>query len=308
VPSLLALRLASTVQRLPPRSEACPLSLRPVARALAGAGGAIPIVAAPHPAVARAALIAAKGARALVALALPAGAAPEPWFAALAEAADELAPGLPFVACGDVVVASDGDGAIDAAWTEARRLVEAGLTHLAVDVSAVTPARRARTAARVAAAAAERELAVECPLPAGATGQDEAVAYLEEFEGSGARADLVSVRCAAPGDAAAAAAEAQALGALAAALGRPLVRRGPLPDAALAAVRSARPLAVEDGGRALDAGASAARGASGPDGTPGVAAGRLEAFAYAEVGALLDALGAAGTARAVEAALGAGRR
>src|SRR6185369_13358387 len=77
VPSLLALRPVSTVHRLEARSEACPLSLRHLAGALAAAGVTMPIFAAPFPAVARAALVAAKEARAVVGLSLPARVEPE---------------------------------------------------------------------------------------------------------------------------------------------------------------------------------------------------------------------------------------
>jgi hypothetical protein len=67
--------------------------------------------------------------------------------------------------------------------------------------------------------------------------------------------------------------------------------------------------AVEDGGRALAAGARAARseaartaagegGALSPE-----AVNRIEALAYSEASALIDALGAAGSAMAVETAL-----
>jgi hypothetical protein len=302
--SLLAFRPASAVHRLGPRSEACPLSLREVARGLADGAPPALIVAAPHPAVARAALMAAKGARAAVGIALPGGAEPDPWFAAVAQAADDLAPRLPFFACADVAVAGGDDAAIDAAFAAAHRLVEAGVTHLAVDVAAVPLARRAEAAARVAGIAAERELAVDCLLPPGALDPDDAVAYVEEFEGFGVRADVVSVRCAAPADPGAAAAEARALAEARVALGRPLVRRGTLTDAAARAARVAGLFAAEDGGRAVAAGARAAR-AAGED--RAAAAARLEALAYAEIAALLEAIGAVGSALAVEAAL-LGRR
>jgi hypothetical protein len=150
--SLLAFRPASAVHRLAPRNEACPLSLREVARGLPEGAPPTLIVAAPHPAIARAALMAAKGARAAVGIALPGGAEPGPWFAAVAQAADDLAPRLPFFACADVAVGGGDDAAIDAAFTAAHRLVEAGVTHLAVDVAAVPLARRAEPADICAAA------------------------------------------------------------------------------------------------------------------------------------------------------------
>ena len=316
VPSLLALRPVSTVHRLEARSEACPLSLRHLAGALAAAGVTMPIFAAPFPAVARAALVAAKEARAVVGLSLPARVEPEPWFAVVARAADELAPRLPFFVSGEVTL--EGDAGIESGFAASHRLLEAGVTHLAVDVSAVSLPRRAEAAARLAGLAAEREIAVDCALPAtdGPPDVDEAIAYLEEFEGFGVRADVVSVRCRAPRDAAAAEAEARALAALGAALVRPILRRGLLPDASLAAVRSARLCAVEDGGRALAAGARAARN-DGARAAPAEGDGRalspeavnrFEALAYAEASALLEALGASGSAAIAEAALTARRR
>ncbi|MFL5272511.1 MAG: hypothetical protein ACJ79E_10655, partial [Anaeromyxobacteraceae bacterium] len=191
-----------------------------------------------------------------------------------------------------------------------------GVTHLAVDVSAVSLPRRAEAAARLAGVAAEREIAVDCALPAtdALPSVDDAIAYVEEFEGFGVRADIVSVRCRPPADAASALAEARALGALAAALGRPVLRRGPLPDVAIPALRASGVCAVEDGGRALAAGAraarndAAARAAAGQaDGKAGPlspeAVNRVEALAYAEASALLDALGASGSAAIAEAAL-----
>jgi hypothetical protein len=314
VPSLLALRPVSTVHRLEARSEACPLSLRHLAGALASVGAPMPIFAAPFPAVARAALVAAKGARAVIGLSLPARVAPEPWFAVVARAADELAPRLPFFVSGEVTL--DGDGGIEAGFAAAHRLLEAGVTHLAVDVSALSLERRAEAAARLAGLAAEREIAVDCALPVADALPtiDGAIAYVEEFEGFGVRADIVSLRCRPPADDASAQEEVRALTALGAALGRPVLRRGALPDVAVAALRASGVCAVEDGGRALAAGARAARSdaavrtASGEADARGAAlspeaVNRVEALAYSEASALLDALGVAGSAAAVEVAL-----
>src|SRR6266545_1897164 len=102
VRSLLALRPVAAVHRLPPRSEACPLSLRDLLRS--GAAPLLPLVVSPIAAVARAALLAAKAAGAVVGLAPGPCADPGGWFDAVAIAADELAPGMPFFISGEVAV------------------------------------------------------------------------------------------------------------------------------------------------------------------------------------------------------------
>jgi hypothetical protein len=310
VRSLLALRPVAAVHRLPPGSEACPISLRDALRALTGEQTVL-LVAAPLPAVARAALVAAQQARAVVGLALVPGAAPEPWFEAVARAAGELAPRLPFFASAEVVV-EDGEAALEHAHAAAHRLIEAGVTHLAVDVSGVALARRAQAAALVAGIAAERELAVECLLAPEVAGTlDAAAAYLEEFEGWGVHADLVGVRCPIPGRGEGAR-QRGALDALADALGRPVLRRGPLGSEA-AAFRGGRLRACDDGGAVLAAGWRALpaglRAGPGPRERvlPAAAAERVEAMAYAEAAELIEALGATGGADALAAALGAER-
>ncbi|HVI74949.1 MAG TPA: hypothetical protein VM683_08195 [Anaeromyxobacteraceae bacterium] len=312
--SLFALRPVAAVHRLPPRSEACPLSLRDVLRGLAGRARALPVFVAPLPAVARAALVAAQEARAVVGIALAAGVAPEPWFDAVARAADELAPRLPFFASAEVVI-EPGEGALERAYAEAHRLVEAGVGHLAVDVAAVALPRRAQAAARVAGVASERELAVECVLaPDAASEPAAAAAYLEEFEGWGVRADLVGVRCPAPAGRGEADRERAALDALSEALARPVLRRGPLGSDAAHAFTGGRLRVCEDGGAALAAGWRAlppelrGRGAGARDRAPlEPASERTEALAYAEAAALVEALGAGGTAPELLAALGVRR-
>ena len=312
--SLLALRPVAAVHRLPLRSEACPLSLRDLLRS--GAAQLLPVVVSPIAAVARAALLAAKEAGAVLGLAPGPCTDPGRWFDAVARAADELAPGLPFFVSGEVVV-GDGSEALEQAFAAAHRLMEAGATHLAVDVSAVALARRAHAASQVAGVAAERELAVECVLPGGpdALDPEAALAFVEEFEGWGVRADLVGVRlgaAAAPPDPLA---QRTRLDVLAEALGEhALLRRGPLPAGVAAALRGSRLRGCEDGASALGAGWRAlppelrrdAGAGRGGQVLPEATEERLEALAYLEVAGFLEAIGCAGSARAVAAGLGAG--
>ena len=310
--SLLALRPVSAVHRLDARSEACPLSLREIVRALQGRRATLPVVAAPVEPVARGALIAAKEAGAVLGLALPGGRAPEPWFAAVARAADELAPRLPFFLSAEVRV-EDGDPGFERAFAAAHRLLEAGLTHLAVDVSAVALPRRAQAAAHVAGPAAEREIAVDAVLPSGDIDPDSAAAFLEEFEGWGVRADVVSVRLPAAADDAQACAQLAALDALGSALGgRAVLRRGPLSPALIARIAPSSLRLCEDGGAALSAGLRAIpaelRGAAGEGRGRDIeltepVSDRLEALVYSEVASLVDRLGARGTAAALSAAI-----
>jgi hypothetical protein len=306
--SLLALRPVNAVHRLEPRSEACPISLREIVRALEGRSGTLPIVAAPIAAVARGALLAAKEATAVVGLAIPPHSAPERWFAVVARAADELAPRLPFFVSAEVRV-EDGDDGLERAFVAAHRLVEAGITHLAIDVSAVALARRAQAAAQVAGFAAEREIAIDAVLPVagGAVDPESAIAFVEEFEGWGMRADVVSARLPPAGDAEVARAQLAALDALGTELGgRAVLRRGPLSPALAAGMAASSLRLCEDGGTALSAGLravpaelrSAAEGEQGRGevALPDAVSDRLEALVYAEVATLLDQLGAAGTA------------
>jgi hypothetical protein len=308
----------SAVHRLAPRSEACPLSLRHLLRALAGAGRPLPLFAAPHPALARAALLAAKRGDAAVGLGLPPGSDPEGWFAAVTRAADELAPGLPFFLSGEVSVAPGVP--LERAAGEAHRLVEGGVTHLAVEVGALPEGERGRAAAEVAGPAAERELAVDLVLPAG-LGPEEALVLLEEARGWGLEPDALSVRGAASARGAELQGEARVLAAVAAAVApTPVVRRGPLPAPLAAAVRGLGVAGAEDGGRVRDAagrGLSAggraalsapwARGAAPPALEPAEEE-RAEGLAFAEAAALLEAMGAGGTAAAAAAVLLAGAR
>jgi hypothetical protein len=195
--------------------------------------------------------------------------------------------------------------------------VEAGLTHLALDVSAVAGADRARAAARVAAFAVEREVALECllPGPEAAPDPEEAAAFLEELGSWGLSPDALGARCPAPAGPGEARAQARALAAAAAALGAtPLVRRGPASGAVYAACRGARLAAVDDGGGLLRAGLralpEARRGevarrleeGAAPS-LPEADAARLEGMAFAAAEAAIEALGSGGTAAAAASGL-----
>ncbi len=310
---LLAFRPAAALHRLPRHSQACPLSLRDLLRALPERRP-LPIFRAPHPALARAALLAARQARSAVGLSPAPGQRPEPWFDAVARAADELAPRLPLFLCGEVAVGRGGEEQ-ERARSLAYRLVEAGLTHLALDLSLLPVADRARAAAEVAAFAVEREVAVECLFPGAGEVPDpeEAAAFLDDLHSWGLAPDALGVQC--PAAEGAEEAQAQRLAEVAAALGGTrLVRRGPATPRLFRVGRAAGLAALDDGGRLLEAGLSAlppgerselARGlAEGrPLDIPGEAAERFEGLAFAEAGAVLEALGAEGSGLAVEAGL-----
>jgi hypothetical protein len=271
---VLAFRPASVVGRLSPRSDACPLSLRDLLSAAPSL--CFPSIEARSPEVAQAVLLAAKVLRASVGLALPRGASPDPWFDALVRTADELAAGLPFFLSGEVVLEGAEPAAVERALHECWRLVGAGLTHLAFDTGALPPAARARALLEAAAPAQESGMAVDCVLPlAGEGGVRGAAALIEELRGLRLPPDLVSVRCSAPADAAAARVQVAALERLGEALGGvPVFRRGPVSEAVLAAVASSTLRGCEDGGRVASAGGSEAR-------------------AFAEATELIEALGAA---------------
>jgi len=311
---LLAFRPASVMHRLGGRSEACVLSLRDLLPPLRAAGRTLPLLVAPLPSLMRAALLACKEARSAVGLALPPGLAPEPWFAAVAAAAEELAPRLPFFLSAGVLVEP---GAVEEAVARAHRLVEAGITHLAVELDRVPVAERARAAAQVAALAGERELAVEVLLPGGEQALDPDVAsdFAEELQGWGLTPDLLGVRCQAADGVEEARAQARALAAVARALGTtPLLRRGPAGRVLLPVLRPAGVAVAEDGERVLQAGLAALspaereaalwRGGPGDRPRPLPAGGEgAEGLFYAEAAAVLEALGAAGSAEQVALAL-----
>jgi hypothetical protein len=323
----LAFRPASVLKRLPGASRACPLSLRDVAGALLAEAVHLPIVLEAGAAPLRAALVAAKEAGSVLGVTLPAGLGPERWFDAVAAEADRLAPGLPLLVAAPVrLLPGDGVEAMRARRL-VHRLVDAGVTHLVLDLDALPADARAEEAARAADPALELGLGVECLLPAAPGGlpePEDAFALLAELGSLGATPDLAGVRCPAPEGAEGAAAQAERLRALAEASGGvALCRRGP--GAAEVARRLADGVvrAWDDGGLAAATGAGgpasgAAGGAAGEGAGTGPARARAgsedgqateaaEARAYAAVAAFLDAIGAAGSADVLSAALARAR-
>ena len=320
----LAFRPAGALKRLPGASRACPLSLRDVAGALLAEAVHLPIVLEAGAAPLRAALVAAKEAGSALGVTLPAGSGPERWFDAVAAEADRLAPGLPLLVAAPVrLLPGDGVEAMRARRL-VYRLVDAGVTHLVLDLDALPADARAEEAARAADPALELGLGVECLLPAAPGGlpePEDAFALLAELGSLGATPDLAGVRCPAPEGAEGAAAQAERLRALAEASGGvALCRRGP--GAAEVARRLAEGVvrAWDDGGlaAATGAGGPASGGAAGPGAGTGPARARAgtedgqateaaEARAYAAVAAFLDAIGAAGSADVLSAALARAR-
>lgn len=311
---ILAFRPASVIGRLEPRSAACPLSLRDLLGPAAEQGIALPLVQAPQAGVARGGLVAAKWLGSAVGLALPAGQPPEPWFEAVARAADELAAGLPLFLAGEVVLDGEAITQVDRACQQAARLVGAGLTHLAVDVAAASQPERARLLAEVARGADELGLSVECvvPLDEGGASVRRGAALFEELAGLGLSPDLASVRCRAPASADEARLQVSALARLGAALaGVPVLRRGPTSPALLGLLRGSAVRVCDDGGAAArEVAAASSRGAAvrarrtGPSGASAAdAADRLEAAAWGEAVDFIEGLGTTGSARALARAL-----
>jgi hypothetical protein len=301
---LSAFRPARTVQRLPPRSAACPLSFRDLLAPAAELGLVLPLVRAPSVAVARGALVAAKALGSALGLALPRGGRPERWFAEVTAAADEVAGGLPLLLAGEVRVAGEGALDVERAVSEAWALVDAGLTHVSIDAEAVAAPERGRVLAEVAAPAVERGLGVDwvLPLDHASGGAPRAIAGLEALARRGFRPDLATVRCPAPADEGEARAQADALARLALALrGTPVMRRGPVTPALLGALRGSPVRACEDGGAAEARAGREPPPGSGPE--AGEDAERREARAFAEVTDLVEGLGAAGSAAALASAL-----
>lgn len=315
-PKILAFRTAVVINRLSPRNEACPLSLRELLRAALPDSSVLPIVRAPIAGVARAALVAARQADSAIGLALPPGTPPEPWFQAVTEAADEVAGGLPIFLSAEVTVEGERAADVERAEREAFRLVDAGITHLAVDVRGVPANERARVFAAVAAPAAERGACVDCMVAL----EDSPRGLVAELERKGAAPDVVSVRCEAVGAANDARAQVVRLVRLCAELsGIPVIRRGPVTPALLEALARSPVRGCEDGGAAAIAGIAVIpwekleQQREGESRTPALAlaaeelsrdaADRLEARAYVEVSALIEGLGMVGSAIALEAAL-----
>jgi hypothetical protein len=321
VSRILAFRPASVVDRLDPRSQACPLSTRELLGPASRLGLVLPVVRAPIAAVARGALVAAKELQAALGLGLPPGVAPEPWFAAVTRAADEVAPGLPIFLSADVVVEGEGGTQVERAASEAWRLVGAGVTHLAVDLAAIVPGERGRVVREVAAAAYEHGCCVDVviPLGDGAQAGPRAAATFDELARRGTPADLASVRCAPPADADEARLQAAALARICLALkGVPVMRRGPVTPALLELLRGSPVKACEDGGAvAARATGGLPRSAATSGGErrdasaleraaaalPPEEAERLEALAYVDALDFLERLGAGGSAAALSRAL-----
>lgn len=315
-PRILAYRPAVVVGRLAPRSDACPLSLRDLLRAPVERRCVLPIIRAPIAGVARGALVAASEAGSVLGLALPAGAPAQPWFDAVTATADELASGLPIFLSSEVTVEGAGADEVERAEREAFRLVDAGITHLAVDVRAVPPAERARVFAAVAATAAEQGACVDLLVELG----DSPGALFRELEGEGAAPDLVSVRCPGAAEPKEARAQVVRLVRLSAELsGIPVVRRGPVSPVLLDELARSPVRACEDGGAAAVAGIAVIpwerlqERREDPTRTPALdraaeelsrdAADRLEARAYVEVASLIERLGSGGSALALTEAL-----
>jgi hypothetical protein len=316
---ILAFRPASVVRRLAQRNEACPLSLRDVLAAVAPLPICLPLVRAPSPGVARAALVAAKELGSALGLALPAGARPEPWFEALARAADEIAPRLPIFLSGEVVLQGGSDGEVEVARREAWRLVEGGITHLAFDLGGLPEADRAPALRRAAEAALERAICVDClvPLQGGLPSAPRAAALLEELAEMGVKPDLASARLPLPRDPEEERSQARLLVEICGWIdGTPLLRRGPVTTGLLATLAGSPLRVCEDGGAALVAAARALGREPDADAGPPLAVAsrelppeigdRPEAMAYAETAAFLEALAAEGSAVEVAEALVAG--
>jgi hypothetical protein len=322
VSRILAFRPASVVQRLAPRSGACPLSARELLGA-AGPGLVLPIVQVPIAGVARGALVAAKELQSPLGLALPRGIPAARWFDGVTAAADEVASGLPIVLSAEVVVEGEGAIQLERASGEAWELVDAGVTHLAVDVAAVAPEERGRVLGEVARAPAERGASVEVviPLGEGAKAAPRAAAMMEEVARQGAVPDAASLRCPAPRDDDEARLQAAALARMCQALGGvPVVRRGPVTPRLLALLRGSPLRGCEDGGAVaaravslvpLELAAPEGEGARSRASRLELAAAelsdegadRLEASAYVDALDFVERLGASGSALPLARAL-----
>jgi hypothetical protein len=299
--SVSAYRPVSVLHRLPPHSEACPLSARHLLRARGPSPAPLPFVVSPLPAIARAALRAAREAAAVVGIALPRARDLRGSVDPLLRDADALAPGLPFAIA--VELAVEGGDAV----AEAERLVELGATHVAIDAPVDDVDVRAAVR-EVAALLAERELGVELLLRG-----DDAPPLAAALRADGVAFDLVGVRCARPRDLAAARAQLGALERIAEASGGPVCLHGPSSPELQRLLAGTAVHACDDGGAALAAGLRAlpaeerARLEAGDERAAGrEASDRIEALAWSELTAFLEALGAAGSARSLAARLAEG--
>jgi hypothetical protein len=311
---VLAFRPATVRGRLPQGSDACPLSLRDI---LTASGSAkVPVIEAGNPGVMRAALVAAKLLHSTIGLSAPRGIAPERWFDGVGRTADEIAAALPIFLSAEVALEGEGTLPVERAEREIWRLIEAGLTHVAVDATAIVAGERGRVLAEVGAPLQERGLCFDCAIDGSETGAGRrAVALLDDLARRGVPADVISVRCPAASDDEAARAQVGALDRLAAAVGGVAVlRRGPVSPALVAALRGSTLRGCEDGGAAArSSDRSAEEGFAGPGAEERRArwrdrvaamlgpkeAERLEARAFFAAVDFIEALGAEGSANAV---------
>jgi hypothetical protein len=319
---VLAFRPAHVVERLGPHSAACLLSSKDLIRAAAELHLTLPLIRAPTPGVARASLVAAKQLRSVLGLSLPAGSPPEPWFAAVVEAADEVAAGLPIFLSGEVCVAGRRDVEVEAAFKQAWALADAGLTHLTVDLGAVPADAQAEVLAKVAAPALECGLGLDCVVVRG--GEVEAGLLFGNLARNETMPDVASLPQEAPATQDAVQAQVREMLALCAALaGTPVLRRGPVTPELLRSLAGTPVAGCDDGGAAAEVAlmaldlvaiAGAARRRVAPLALAEAALGRgdlarLETRAYGEVLDFLERLGTAGSAprvaRYLERALGA---
>jgi len=306
---VLAFRPARVVARLEPRSAACLLSSKDLVRAAAALRLTLPLVRAPTPGVARAALVAAKQLQSVLGLSLPAGAPPEAWFQAVVQAADEVAAGLPIFLAGEVRVLGGRDAEVEEAFKAAWALTDAGLTHLTLDLAGVPPEARAEVLARVAAPALENGLGLDCVVARG--GSLEAGLLFGDLARNQTMPDLASLPLEAPASDQAVEAQVRELLALCAALaGTPVLRRGPVTPGLLRSLAGSPVAACDDGGAAAEVALLALEVAAGDGDAPSreaplaraeAALGRdalalLEARAYGEVLDFLERLGTSGSA------------
>lgn len=313
---ILAYRPAVVVDRLGPRNEACPLSLRDLLGVAEAARCVLPIIRAPIAGVARAALVAAREMESAIGLALPPAVPPEPWFQAVTEAADQFAAGIPIFLSAEVAVEDGSAAGAERGAHEAFRLVDAGITHLAIDVRAVPADDRANVFSTVAASAFEHGICVDCLVAL----EDAPKGLFAGLERLGLAPDVVSVRCPPVADPKEARVQVVRLVRLCAELaGVPVLRRGPLTPALLAELARSPIRGCDDGGAAAMAGISVipwerleAAGES-QSREPALdraaeelshdAADRLEARAYVEVATFIERLGAVGSALSLSEAL-----
>ncbi len=303
------------MDRLPPRSEACPLSLREILSALAESRLVVPLIRAPAAFVAHAALVAAKQARSVVGLAFASSAGPERWFSSVVAAANEVASGLPIFLSAEVVVPSGSQRDLERAFQHACRWLDAGMTHLAVDVTALPVPEQGPALAHVAQLALERETGLEWVLPP-TTDAETAEVLLENLEACHVVPDLASLRGPPPeGDPRVV---LQRWAGLCAALGgMPFLCRGPVSPDLAARLSGAQVRVCDDGGVTANAAARALSAQSvkqpAPKGKGGLdpavvtleyasgslapeVADRVEAMAFFEVQGLIERIGATGSA------------